>query len=137
MNNKDTKRILVVDDEKMLLDITAQILEFKFPDYTIDTASSVEDAVALIGRFKYDLIMTDYGIRESTDDGGQHVCEAARSKDQKVPIILCTGSMTDIDAVDTVLRCCAEKYISKPFAMNDLIGTISELLRTHQSLATV
>ncbi len=129
------KRILIVDDEIMLLDITAQILGLSFGDYTIDTASTVEQATALININQYSLIVTDYGITVSTDDGGQHVCSASKAKNPDVPIIMCTGSMADVDAQQTVLSCHADRFVSKPFPINEFVGMVRELLESSHHLS--
>src|SRR5204862_4580347 len=50
-------RLLVVDDEENLRITTAAILEKE--GYTVHTASSGDEAIALLGNADYDLVLTD------------------------------------------------------------------------------
>ena len=58
-------RILVVDDEESLRITTAAILEKD--GYTVDTASSGDEAISLLKNVDYDLILTD--LHMEGDDG--------------------------------------------------------------------
>ena len=50
-------RLLVVDDEESLRITTAAILERE--GYIVDTASSGDEAIALLQKLEYDLVLTD------------------------------------------------------------------------------
>lgn len=51
------KRILVVDDEAQIRTMLTQMLELE--GYTVHTAENGEEGLALVGRYTFDLVITD------------------------------------------------------------------------------
>ena len=51
------KRILVVDDEAQIRTMLTQMLELE--GYTVHTAENGEEGLTLVGRFAFDLVITD------------------------------------------------------------------------------
>lgn len=51
------KRILVVDDEAQIRTMLTQMLEQE--GYTVHTAENGEEGLALVGRYAFDLVITD------------------------------------------------------------------------------
>lgn len=51
------KRILVVDDEAQIRTMLTQMLELE--GYTVHTAENGEEGFALVGRYAFDLVITD------------------------------------------------------------------------------
>lgn len=51
------KRILVVDDEAQIRTMLTQMLELE--GYTVQAAENGEEGLALVGRYPFDLVITD------------------------------------------------------------------------------
>ena len=52
------RRILVVDDEPLVCDAVKMMLEFD--GHVVETAPNGKDALALLERSKFDLVITDF-----------------------------------------------------------------------------
>ena len=61
INTKATKRILIVDDQQRVLDVLREIIaSFQHEHaYQITTAQAVADALAILQRERFDLILLD------------------------------------------------------------------------------
>lgn len=91
-------RILVVDDLKELLEMVKYILETN-PDFFVDTASSVEDALTLLKENTYDLIISDYVMPDLT---GLDFLKILRKSDSTTPFIIQTGQGDECVAIEAL-----------------------------------
>jgi len=112
------KRILVVDDEPFVCDAVKMMLEFD--GHKIETAGSGKDALALIEKSPFDLVITDYAMPGMK---GNELAAQIRAQNPKQPIVMITAyaemlsaNQTPLDSVDCV--------ISKPFLLEDLRAAI-------------
>jgi two-component system OmpR family response regulator len=106
------KRILVVDDEKEMVNTIRRALS-SVKDIAIDAAHDGLGAIAKFSAFDPDLILLD--MRMPGMDGYE-VCTAIRKDPagQKVKIIMISGAM-DMDAVEKVANAGANDFLAKPF----------------------
>lgn len=86
---RGSERILLVDDERPLLDAGKEILEGL--GYRVDTAEA--SSLGALRRFKkdpnqYDLIITDMTMPKMT---GEKLAREMMSIRENIPVILCTG----------------------------------------------
>jgi len=79
--------ILYVDDEPALLEITRLFLE-KDGEFSVDTATSGQAALALLGKKKYDAVVSDYQMPGMDGIG---FLKQVRASGNPVPIIIFTG----------------------------------------------
>jgi DNA-binding response OmpR family regulator len=116
-------RLLVIEDEDRL----SSILKSKLGDvgFTVDIAGSALDAGAALELINYDAAILDLGL---PDDDGLAVLAAVRRLGKALPILILTAR----DAVENRvagLNAGADDYLTKPFAMTELIARIKALLR--------
>jgi DNA-binding response OmpR family regulator len=132
MNNKAYKndlrfkKILVVDDEPMNLELLEDLL--KPQKYIIATASSGKEALAKIQKETPDLILLDVMMPEMN---GFQACSKIR-EDQTIPyipIILITAYQIDPSDIIYGLDKGADDYIRKPFSISELLSRIRACLR--------
>jgi DNA-binding response OmpR family regulator len=116
-------RLLVIEDEDRL----SGILKSKLGDvgFTVDIAGSAVDANAALELINYDAAVLDLGV---PDGDGLTVLAAARRIGKALPILILTARDAVEDKV-AGLNAGADDYLTKPFAMSELIARINALLR--------
>jgi len=112
-------RILVVDDEKDVLDLIELAL-LSFGGYEVCLASTAKKALATIAssREKFDLLLLDIQMPGMT---GIDLCKAIRELPayRYVPIIMITA-MSDKEKIDQAFAVGATDYLNKPFDITEL-----------------
>ena len=91
-------RILVVDDLEALLDVVKYILESN-PDFEVDTAPSVYQALDLLEKHKYDIIISDYYMPEAN---GLEFLRQVREMNLSIPFVIQTGHGDEITALEAM-----------------------------------
>lgn len=116
-------RLLVIEDEERLSDI----LKSKLGEigFTVDIAGSAEDASIALELINYDAAVLDLGL---PDGDGLAVLNAARAAGKALPILILTARDAVEDRV-AGLNAGADDYLTKPFAMAELVARIKALLR--------
>ena len=117
-----SKKILIVDDEKTIVDILNHNL--KREGYEIIEAYDGDEAIQKAKSEKPDLILLDVMLPK-TD--GFTVCKTVRQT-TNIPIIMVTAKE---DVVDKVigLELGADDYITKPFSIREVIARVKANLR--------
>ncbi len=115
-------RILVVDDEKSIVDVIKSNLERE--GYSIDTAADGKAALDLALVNNFDLIILDCMLPIMD---GFDVCKKIR-QDSAVPIIMLTAKSEEIDKV-LGLELGADDYMTKPFSMRELLARVKAQIR--------
>lgn len=116
-------RILVVEDERPLLDAIATVL--KEEAYQVDEAENGPDGLYLAQQRIHDLVVLDVMLPGMS---GLSVLRALRAAQASLPILLLTARDSVEDRVDG-LDAGADDYLVKPFAMPELLARIRVLLR--------
>jgi CheY-like chemotaxis protein len=118
------KQILIVDDEATLVFFFSQSLRDSYPDYTIDSAASGEDAINLLTYNQYDLLITDLKMPGIS---GFTLSEVARSLQPGIKIIIMTAyGSRDIE--QSIAEAGIEGYLTKPFPTARLQELATRLL---------
>jgi DNA-binding response OmpR family regulator len=115
-------KILVVEDDRSLRDALSYNLRRE--DYTPVTAEDAPTALMAARKEKPDLILLDLML---PGGNGFDVCRDIRTF-SPVPIIMLTARGEDIDRV-LGLEIGADDYVTKPFALRELLARIKANLR--------
>lgn len=115
-------KVLLVDDEKRMLDLVA--LYLRPYDYRCVKADSGKQALELLNKEAFDLVLLDIMM---PDMDGREVCREIR-KFSNVPIIMLTAREQQEDIVKG-LRLGADDYMTKPFGEEELLARMEALLR--------
>ncbi|MFL5742767.1 MAG: response regulator [Flavisolibacter sp.] len=119
------KKILVIEDNKEILENTAEILELSH--YEVTTASNGKIGIEQALTQKPDLILCDIMMPELDGYGVLHMVQ--KNPDlQNTPFIFLTAK-TEKGEVRKGMSLGADDYITKPFDLTDLLTTIEGRLK--------
>jgi len=115
-------RVLVVDDEPQIL--RALRINLRVRSYEVDTAATGAQALEAAARHPPDLVILDLGL---PDLDGVEVIEGLRGW-TTAPIIVLSGRADSMDKVEA-LDAGADDYVTKPFAMEELLARMRAAAR--------
>ncbi len=119
-------RVLVVDDDRAVRDSLRRSLEFN--GYDVAVASDGAEALAGISQSAPDAVVMDVMMPRLD---GIEATKALRSAGNDLPILVLTARDSVGDRVDG-LDAGADDYLTKPFALEELLARLRALLRrTH------
>ncbi|MCL2809597.1 MAG: response regulator [Treponema sp.] len=139
MDNTGRNSVLVVDDEKLNLEILSKILEV---DYTVYLTKSGRSAIDMAKKYTPDLILLDIIM---PDLDGFEVLSALKSMDEtcNIPVIYITG-LDSVEYEEKGLALEAADFIYKPFSEKivklrvrnqiQMQNQIKELMMLHKDL---
>lgn len=115
------KRILVVDDDVAILDVVKLILEGQ--GYSIETSENGAIFPTVVNH-KPDLILLDMLL--SGEDGRDVARKLKANKEtQSIPIVMISAHPS---AAAGSLQAGADKFLSKPFEIEELLSVVSGTL---------
>ena len=117
-----SKRVLVVDDEKLIVKGIRFSLEQEGME--VDCAYDGEEALEKAKEKEYDMILLDIMLPKLT---GLEVCQQIREF-SSVPIIMLTAKGEDMDKI-LGLEYGADEYITKPFNILEVKARIKAIMR--------
>jgi len=124
-------RLLVVEDEPDLADLLVRAIgEAAWASDVVETGPAALEALAVND---YDIVVLDVGL-PGLD--GFEVCRRWRASGGKTPILLLTARSSLQDRV-TGLDAGADDYLSKPFAIEELLARLRALARRPTSALPV
>ena len=123
-------RILIVEDERKIARALGRAL--KNEKYAVDISHDGTDAYAMAGMIDYDLLILDRMIPGDYD--GLSLTKKLREEGKKVPILLLTA-LGEIRDKTEGLDSGADDYLTKPFALDELLARVRALLRRPQTQA--
>jgi PAS domain S-box-containing protein len=124
--------ILLVDDDKSLLDLGKEFLE-EGGQHTIITANSVDEAMMYIGSTPIDVIVSDY---QMPDKNGIEFLIAIRDRKEKIPFILFTGKGREevvIEAINEGVDFYIRKDVDIKSQYAQLLHTIEQAYKRKQA----
>jgi DNA-binding response OmpR family regulator len=119
--NKDFK-ILVVDDEKNILDVVKAYLEKE--GFQIVTAMDGETALSILNKDTIHLVVLDLLLPKLS---GEDVCRKIRNT-SSVPIIMLTAKADEDEKIEGI-SIGADDYLTKPFSARELVVRVGALIR--------
>ena len=116
-------RVLLVEDEPIAREALASFLEDA--GYDVTATCTGDEAVILLTEDEYSLLLTDISMPGHIDGIG--LAEHAREIHPGLPIVIVSGREGTEASASAVTSPTA--FFSKPFDINQLIGTIGRLVR--------
>ncbi len=123
---KTKDKVLVIDDDKAMLDIIKNFLEKK--GHGVICSEKGLDAVAIIGKDKPDLVILDMKLK---DTSGYEIIGRLRSNKEtsRTPIIAMSGYSEELSRIGERQEELALVSIAKPFNLEDLSSIVRKLLQ--------
>lgn len=120
-------KILIIDDEEMILSMMEKCLGEELSVYTAENAKKALELLNVIP----DIILLDINMPEMD---GLELCQLIRGH-ISCPIIFLTARVTERDVIKG-LSVGGDDYITKPFSMDELLARISAHLRREERNGT-
>ncbi|MEO0250905.1 MAG: sigma-54 dependent transcriptional regulator [candidate division WOR-3 bacterium] len=119
-------RILIVEDDKLALDLLVNFL--KKEGYECRGATTAQDALNLMDNLSFDLVLLDIRL---PDFSGVELLGRIKELNPIIPIIM-VSALSDVDVVVETLKKGAEDYIVKPVILDDLVKKINNALNRYE-----
>jgi two-component system response regulator MprA len=116
-------RVIVVDDDEALRNAVGRAL--RLDGYDVDTAVDGADALAHLERLRADVVVLDV-LMPVLD--GVSLCRRLRAAGDRTPVLMLTARHAVSDRV-VGLDAGADDYLTKPFALEELLARVRALLR--------
>ena len=107
-NKKSVIRVLHVDDDPCILEVTKSILELE-GNFEVDNVLSVDEAFKKMEEQSYDAVVSDY---EMPTENGLQFLKELREKHNKIPFVIFTGRGREEVAIEA-LNLGADRYLNK------------------------
>jgi len=117
-----TERILVVDDEQMMVDMVSEWRVKK--GYRVTGTTDSAAALARVKECEFDLLITDQTMPGMT---GIELASAAFAHRKDLPIILCTRFSSEVNA-DEAAAIGIRRFVMKPYRPSEIGRIIREVL---------
>ncbi|BEH10887.1 hybrid sensor histidine kinase/response regulator [Geobacter sulfurreducens] len=121
--NESKGTILIIDDEKVILDLTSIVLRNR--GYTVHTASDATSGMAVLEECRPQMVLLDY-MMPMVD--GLTALKQIRQRYPDTYVIIFTGKGNEELAVE-LMKAGASDYIVKPFNNQNLVERIENVLR--------
>ena len=119
----EKKKVLVIDDEQIILDSVKKILSAE--DFQVDPAISSRDGLERAMSQDYDLVLTDIRMPEI---GGMRILRDIKRSKPALPVVIFTGYATVQSAVQA-MKLGAADFVEKPFTPDMLVTTVKKVLQ--------
>jgi len=123
-SDKTSKRILVVDDDPLGVDVIIEWLDSA--GYICEGSLSANEALGKLQKRTFDLITT--GIFMPGMDGREFI-KTLRDREISTPVIVITGGGATIPICVEAMKNGANDFMAKPFEGQNLINTVGRILQ--------
>ena len=120
---KDTIKILVVDDEEGILDVTEEYFQRK--GYQVHTALSGTQALEILKEVRIDCVFTDINMPEMD---GLELAERLRGIENTIPVVVMTGYPSLENSIQTLKNGVVD-YLIKPVNLEQMELALRRILR--------
>ena len=115
-------RVLVVDDYATMRRIVTAMLQ-QFGITRVDHAQNGADALALMGRNTYDVVLCDWCMETMS---GEEFLRSARGAHPSTPVVIISAHGSQ-PIIDTAKALGARRFLQKPFSVETLRSTVNEV----------
>jgi DNA-binding NtrC family response regulator len=117
------KKILIVDDDRVVLSSCKRILESE--GYAVNLTASVKEALQMLEEKKFDILLVDVIMPEYD---GMYLIGNVKTNLPHMPILVMSGYPTP-ETISSGMRMGATHFIAKPFTPDELITAVRKALQ--------
>jgi two-component system, OmpR family, response regulator len=117
------QRILVVDDERSIVDAVATALRYE--GYQVDEAHTGREALTSVAESEPDLVVLDWML---PDIEGIEVGRRLRDQGFRTAVLFLTAKDAMENKIEA-LRAGGDDYVTKPFSLGEIVARIQAILR--------
>jgi DNA-binding NtrC family response regulator len=117
--------MLLVDDEEPLLEVMSEF--FSAHDYSVDCATEMEEAEALLDHRSYEIVICDLRLNGSLTAEGLDIVSQIRHTAPDTKIIMLTGHHTE-EVERIAMRLGVHRLLSKPQPLPKLESLVASML---------
>jgi DNA-binding response OmpR family regulator len=121
-------QLLITDDDENTLDFIVNAFTMAWPDVSIITATSGEQTIESLDKYKPDGMLLDLGL---PDISGFEIIKRLR-RESEIPIMVITARNEERDIVKA-LSLGANEYLVKPFGQLELVARVKAMMRGHHT----
>ena len=125
-DSRDSRRILVVDDEPSIVDAVATALRYE--GFRVREEGTGRGAIAAVAEFEPDLLVLDWMLPDLAGIVGRRL----RERGFKTAILFLTAKDGVADKVEA-LRAGGDDYVTKPFSLAEVVARVEAILRRTDS----
>jgi DNA-binding response OmpR family regulator len=115
--------VLIVEDDEAIA--TGLALNLKIEGFVPTVVGDAETAIDRLGGEPFALVLLDISLPKKS---GLDVLSAMRSRGDQTPVIVLSARRDEFDKV-AALRLGADDYVTKPFALAELLARVAAVLR--------
>lgn len=119
-------KILVVDDEEIVLESCQAVLEEA--GFDAELVTSADKALEALKHEDFSLLLIDVKMPEHD---GMHLMKELKERRPEKPVIVMSGYYT-ADTINEAIRMGAATFIAKPFEPEELIHTIHQVIEKEE-----
>ncbi|MDB4927672.1 MAG: acetoacetate metabolism regulatory protein AtoC [Myxococcaceae bacterium] len=116
-------RVLVVDDDRSTCEVLAERLGFR--GFAVEWRTSAEEALVLLGREPFDVVVTDLQMRGMN---GIALCERVATNRPDVPVVVITA-FGSLESAVAAIRAGAYDFVTKPFDIEVLALSVQRAVQ--------
>ena len=116
------RQILVVDDQPGIRMLLSDV--FKSKGYQVQTANTGAEALEILSRSSFDLLVIDYQL-PIVDGAG--VLNELKKRNMQIPTIMISGLIEELSQ-ETVCMEYVKEIFSKPFNIRDVCSAVQSIL---------
>ena len=119
--------VLIVEDDQSILNVLTEGLSIN--GYHCETAPNAEEALNLLGKTSFDIVITDIALPGMT---GLELTAAVKQLSPDTIVITMTGYIDDFN-YDEAIEAGASDFIKKPLTLKELLARIKHAKRQEQT----
>jgi DNA-binding NtrC family response regulator len=121
--------VLIIDDEKPLLEVYAAALS---PHFEVSTATSTKEADLLLREKKFKVVVSDHLM---PGGNGMNLLVRVREEYPEMQRVLVTAYMKPEMLLRSVNEAALFRYLLKPISLAELVKVVQEAVKLHDQTA--
>lgn len=125
---KRSPRLLVIEDEESVR--AALKKYFSAANYSVDCATELEEAEALLATSAYDVVIADLRLSWSYSTEGLEILRFVRHHSRRTRVVI-LSAYGSAEMQCSAMDLGASAFLQKPSSLDDIFATVDQLVEVH------